>query len=75
MAIFHTIQEIREKGIGNGFSVLNAADGYRQNNQVWFGECSVCGERVSNSRLVGVWEHKLQLEDGWSKQIDYCPAV
>jgi len=79
------IREIRQNGIGNKFSVLNPADGYRQNNQVWFGECSVCGERVTNSNLNGVWEHKLILEqklddNGFptyqvSRQIDYCPSV
>lgn len=75
-----SISEIREKGIGNGFSVLNSADGYRQNNQVWFGECSVCGERLSSSlHDKGVWMHKLILwQDGLSmsyRSIDYCPSV
>jgi len=86
MAIFYTVQEIREKGIGNGFSVLNPADGYRQNNQLWFGECSVCGERITSSlHDKGEWRHKLILEEkldenGFvsyqaSRQIDYCPSV
>jgi hypothetical protein len=71
--------EIREKGIGNGFSVLNPADGYRKDNRLWFGNCSVCEERVTNSNLKGIWEHTLILErDGLStksRQIDYCPKV
>jgi hypothetical protein len=74
-----TIAEIREQGIGNGFSVLNPADGYQKNNRLWFGECSVCGERVTNSNLKGIWEHTLILEQrpGFTKsrQIDYCPSV
>lgn len=73
------IQEIREQGIGNGFSVLNPADGYQQNNRLWFGECSVCGERVTNSNLNGVWQHTFYFvnEPNYkhSKQIDYCPSV
>ena len=71
--------EIREKGIGNGFSVLNAEDGYRKDNRLWFGNCSVCNERVTNSILVGKWEHTLILEQNGlstkSRQIDYCPSV
>ena len=70
-----TIQETRTQGIGNGFKVLNPADGYRQDNRLWFGECSVCGERITNSALDGVWKHTQQLENGWSKQIDYCPKT
>ena len=72
--------EIREKGIGNGFSVLNPADGYQKNNRLWFGNCSVCNERVTNSSLVGKWEHTLILETddkGYTKSrgIDYCPEI
>ncbi len=70
---------IREQGIGKGFSVLNPADGYQKNNRLWFGECSACGERVTNSNLKGIWEHTEILErDGLStksRQIDYCPEV
>ena len=71
--------EIREKGIGNGFSVLNPADGYRKDNRLWFGNCSVCNERVTNSNLKGIWEHTEILEQNGlstkSRQIDYCPSV
>ena len=82
---------IREQGIGNGFSVLNPADGYRKDNRLWFGNCSVCNERVTNSNLMGIWEHTKYSEKGFyskeeferdgianfssSKQIDYCPKV
>jgi hypothetical protein len=70
---------IREQGIGNGFTALNPADGYRKDNRLWFGNCSVCGDRVTNSNLSGVWEHTLILEQGKnytkSRQIDYCPEV
>lgn len=74
------IQETRTKGIGNGFSVLNPADGYRQDNTLWFGECSECGERISSSlHDKGAWMHRLILwQDGLStssRQIDYCPSV
>lgn len=68
----------------NGFTVLNPADGFRKDNRLWFGECSVCGERVHNSALKGIWEHTLILEqtknaDGFvtyqkSRDIDYCPS-
>lgn len=77
------VQDFNTKA--NGFTVLNPEDGYRKDNSLWFGECSECGERVSNSRLNGVWEHKLILEQKFyddgrvmmtsSKQIDYCPKV
>jgi hypothetical protein len=72
-----TIQETREYGIGNGFNVLNPEDGYRKDNRLWFGECSKCGERVTNSSLKGIWEHTLYLvkekNHSVSKSIDYCP--
>lgn len=68
-----------------GFSVLEARDGYRQDNRLWFGVCSECGERVTNSALKGEWEHTLILEEKFyesgqiamrtSRQIDYCPKV
>jgi hypothetical protein len=68
-----------------GFNVLEARDGYRNDNSLWFGICSVCGDRVTNSALKGEWEHELILNieyhtDGTiftktSRQIDYCPAV
>ena len=68
-----------------GFSVLEARDGYRKDNTLWFGICSVCGDRVTNSALKGEWEHTLILEQKFwedgrvmmtsSKQIDYCPKV
>ncbi len=78
-------QEIREKGIGNGFTVLNPADGFRKNNQLWFGTCSECGERVTNSAVMGWgWEHKIVLVDEIlpsgtrhtsSRSVNYCPTV
>ena len=68
-----------------GFTVLEPRDGYRKDNTLWFGICSECGDRVTNSALKGEWEHTLILEqktfeDGRvfytkSRQIDYCPAV
>lgn len=63
----------------NGFTALNAHDGYRKDNRLWFGECSVCGERITNSALTGIWEHQLILEQNGlstrSRQIDYCPSL
>lgn len=62
----------------NGFTALNCEDGFRKDNRLWFGECSVCGERITNSALKGIWEHTLILEQGHnytkSRNIDYCPA-
>lgn len=77
---------IREQGIGNGFTVLNPADGHRQDNRLWFGTCSECGESVTNSSLTGKgWEHNLIVEETlhasgtvayrMSKSINYCPAT
>jgi|688.fasta_scaffold173353_1 hypothetical protein len=77
--------KIREEGIGNGFKVINPADGYRKDNRLWFGNCSLCGERVTNSSLTGKgWEHELILEEklnengfrvySHSRLVDYCPA-
>lgn len=51
---------IRAGGIGSNFTVTDPEDGYRKNNQVWFGTCGTCGERVTSSRFDnGVWMHKL----------------
>jgi hypothetical protein len=76
---------------GNGFTVLEARDGYRQDNSLWFGECSVCGEHLSNSRSGRVWKHTVYTEKGFyskeifeqkrfynqasSYQVDYCPKL
>jgi hypothetical protein len=79
-----TVQEIREQGIGFNFKVANQADGYRKDNRLWFGTCTSCGERVTNSSLNGVWMHEDVLEithheDGQvasrkTRQLDYCPS-
>ena len=57
------IMKIRENGIGSNFRVINPADGFRKDNRLWFGTCSVCGERVVNSSFKGVWEHSLVIEN------------
>jgi hypothetical protein len=78
-------KQIREEGIGNGFSVINPHDGFRKDNRLWFGNCSECGELVTNSSLTGKgWEHNLILEqklreDGSvsyqsSRSVGYCPS-
>jgi hypothetical protein len=69
----------------NGFVVLDAHDGYRQDNRLWFGKCSECGEMVTNSALDGIWQHELitnaeyhadgRLFTKTSRQIDYCPKT
>jgi hypothetical protein len=82
------VEKIQE---ANGFTALNCEDGFRKDNRLWFGECSECGERITNSALDGVWKHTIYLEKGFyskeefdrdgiynfgrSKQTDYCPKV
>jgi hypothetical protein len=81
------IQQIRNEGIGNGFRVLNPHDGFRKNDQLWFGNCEVCGESVTSSyHHNGVWQHTVYtLKEYWSKDatypnhsssysVDYCPT-
>ena len=78
-------QSIRENGIGYNFTVLNPADGYRKNNQLWFGTCSECGDTVTNSAVMGWgWEHKIVTVDEIlpsgtrhtsSRSVTYCPTV
>lgn len=52
------IKEIREMGIGNGFTVINPQDGFRKDNTIWNGTCSECGERVHNSVMTKyAWKH------------------
>ena len=78
-------KQIRVEGIGNGFTVLNPEDGSRKDDRLWFGMCSECGEMVTNSRLKGVWEHEIVLEEKRnasgviayraSKSVDYCPGI
>lgn len=77
------VSEIRKNGVGNGFSVLTPADGHRQDNTLWFGECSVCGNRVTNSIKDGVWSHTNYTSRSYNKdgvlcasssfESDYCP--
>jgi hypothetical protein len=85
------IQEIREQGIGSNFSVLNPEDGFRKDNTLWFGNCSECGEKVTQSLHYDYWTHTLFLEKGYSskealeqglyhsqatsKTLDYCPTA
>ena len=76
-------EDIRERGLGLNFDVMNPEDGYRKDNALWFGKCSVCGEIVSNSRHSKLWEHDLtisvqyhtngQILSRQSKNVDYCP--
>ena len=78
-------QSVRENGIGNGFTVLNPKDGFRKDNRLWFGTCSVCNESVTNSAVVGRgWEHDIILIDEIlpggtrhrsSRKVTYCPTV
>ena len=76
--------DIRERGIGLNFDVMSPEDGYRKDNALWFGKCSVCGEIVSNSRHAKLWEHNIDMEITYhangkdilsrkSKKVDYCP--
>ena len=79
MMNYKEMMEIRVNGIGNGFKVLNPEDGYRKDNAVWFGECSECGEHLSNSRFKGVWVHTLVTKNeqyGYYSHTDleYCPS-
>lgn len=79
------LQRIRENGEGNGFSVLEPADGFRRDGSLWFGTCSVCGERVTNSLRDGVWSHRVATgdtrdSDGFilgtaSVLVGYCPTA
>lgn len=87
MLIDIDITTIRARGIGKGFTVSDPHDGFRQNNQLWFGKCTSCGETVTNSNLTGVWEHTVYtLVEYYSKdstfpnhtssyKVDYCPTV
>lgn len=72
-----SLKDIREQGIGNGFTVLNPADGFRKDNTLWFGECSNCGERVTCDGFTKVWNHRIysvkEANHSISRQVDYCP--
>lgn len=79
------VVEIRESGKGSNFTVVNQKDGYRQDDRLWFGQCSVCGETVTNSALKGIWEHHIVLSETLdangivthhsSKSSDICPKA
>lgn len=72
---------LRTGGIGSNFTVVDPADGYRKNDQLWFGTCGTCGERVTSSRFNrGVWMHKLITEEHPEfpglltyRDLDRCP--
>jgi hypothetical protein len=82
------VEKVQE---ANGFTALNCEDGFRKDNRLWFGECSECGERITNSHFDGVWKHTIYSEKGYyskeefdrngmynfgsSRQVDYCPKV
>lgn len=72
------VARIRRNGEGKNFKVLNPEDGYRKNDQLWFGKCDQCGEHVSSSRHdKGVWMHKQESPSEWGgtsyRDIDHCP--
>lgn len=69
------LAEIRTQGIGSNFTVLDPQDGFRKDNTIWFGNCSVCGERVSQSYLNKGWTHTVSTGDHSSRQVDYCPTA
>jgi hypothetical protein len=72
------IMEIRENGIGSNFRVINPADGFRKDNRLWFGTCSVCNGRVINSSFKGVWEHSVTTENGNMisiRRFEDCPSA
>lgn len=79
------VARIRASGAGSNFTVNDPHDGYRQNDQLWFGTCATCGETVTSSlHDGGVWMHRLVVEKGnpphvggrgdTTRQIDHCPA-
>jgi hypothetical protein len=70
-----TLSEIRKQGIGNGFTVLNPADGYRKDNTLWFGNCANCGKRVTQSRFNKYWAHSISVAPNTFRDVDYCPSV
>ena len=55
----HGLMELRKNGIGTNFKVLENGDGFRRDNTVWFGKCSVCGGHVSSSRFENGWIHSI----------------
>ena len=83
--------KVEKTQIANGFTALNCEDGFRKDNSLWFGECSECGERITNSRFDNFWVHTQYFEIGYfskeefdrngiynfarSKKIDFCPKV
>jgi hypothetical protein len=76
-------QDIRERGIGLNFDVMAPQDGFRKDNSLWFGKCTVCMQTVSNSLHFKLWEHDVILKTTYhangdilsrqSKKVDYCP--
>lgn len=78
------VQQVRENGLGNGFTALEPADGFRQDDTLWFGTCSVCGESVTNSWRDGIWKHIVYTNRTYhanglplsssSHNTDYCPT-
>lgn len=77
------LSQIRESGLGNGFTALDPHDGFRRDDTLWFGTCSECGEIVTNSWREGIWKHTIYtnktyhasgaLLSSTSHEADYCP--
>ena len=55
------VEKVQE---ANGFTAINCEDGFRKDNRLWFGECSECGERITNSAFDGFWTHTQDFEIG-----------
>jgi hypothetical protein len=58
------MNKVEKIQVANGFTAINCEDGFRKDNRLWFGECSVCGERITNSALDGIWTHTKYSEIG-----------
>ena len=80
-----TFEYNRINGIGSNFKVINHKDGFRNDGRLWFGECVECGETVTNSTLMGYWEHTVTTVisrhangnplHSQTQGFPYCPSV
>jgi hypothetical protein len=82
----HGLIEIRKNGMGTNFKVIGSADGFRKDNTVWGGKCSVCSGQVFSSRFENGWTHNISspildsqgnaYSNGRSMAISYaCPEA
>jgi len=71
----NNLDNIRQNGIGNGFTVSDPHDGFRKDNTLWFGKCDTCGETVTQSHFDTTWNHTVPVDGRVGGHVRWTTAL